>query len=147
MDWTDFRALARLTSLVSATVILMSGCSVYGTRRPPLPESGPSMVDIYRGAYEHAGESSSRTDDVRSRIPLRPATEFNPGPTRMGAQEQIERRFPRVPNPDLVLVVFPHLSQGKYPIPGYVTVFPMYESTEYLLPGEVAQMGVAGAKR
>ena len=49
------------------------------------------------------------------------------------------QRFARVPNPDLVMVVYPHLARGKYPVPGYVTVFPMYEQTHYALPGEVQQ--------
>ena len=36
------------------------------------------------------------------------------------------------------MTVFPHLAKGKYPVPGYVTMFPMYESVEYLLPGEAS---------
>ena len=48
----------------------------------------------------------------------------------------MQQRFARVANPDLVMVVYPHLARGKYPVPGYVTVFPMYESTEYAMPGE-----------
>ncbi len=51
----------------------------------------------------------------------------------------MQQRFARVPNPDLVMVVYPHLAQGKYPVPGYVTVFPMYEQTFYALPGEVGE--------
>lgn len=34
---------------------------------------------------------------------------------------------------------YPHLAKGKYPVPGYVTVFPMYDTVEYALPGEVEQ--------
>ncbi|HET9641887.1 MAG TPA: hypothetical protein VFP68_00665, partial [Burkholderiaceae bacterium] len=40
--------------------------------------------------------------------------------------------------PDLVMHVFPHLARGRYPVPGYVTVFPMYERVEYAMPGEAA---------
>ena len=50
-----------------------------------------------------------------------------------------QQRFARVPNRDLVMVVYPHLAKGKYPVPGYVTVFPMYETVEYALPGEIEQ--------
>jgi conjugative transfer region lipoprotein (TIGR03751 family) len=51
--------------------------------------------------------------------------------------EDIEARFARLPNPDLVMYVAPHLSpNGRYPIPGYSTVFPLYESVEYAMPGE-----------
>ena len=34
------------------------------------------------------------------------------------------------------MYVYPHLAQGRYPVPGYFTAFPMYERVEYLLPGE-----------
>lgn len=49
----------------------------------------------------------------------------------------LQQRFARVPNPDMVMVVFPHMDKQNYPVPGYVTVFPMYEQAVYALPGEV----------
>lgn len=55
------------------------------------------------------------------------------------ALEPMRQRFAKVPNPDLVMVVYPHLAQGKYPVPGYVTTFPMYEETNYALPGEIQE--------
>lgn len=51
----------------------------------------------------------------------------------------LQQRFARVPNPDLVMVVFPHMNKQNYPVPGYVTVFPMYEQTLYALPGEIQE--------
>ena len=80
----------------------------------------------------------SACDTARARLPLRAATEYDPGPAREDATRQIDRRFVRVQNPDLVMAVFPHLAKGKYPIPGYQTIFPMYESVDYLLPGEAS---------
>lgn len=53
------------------------------------------------------------------------------------ALEPMRQRFARLPNPDLVMVVYPHLAQGRYPVPGYVTTFPMYEEIHYVLPGEL----------
>ncbi|MDX1656612.1 MAG: TIGR03751 family conjugal transfer lipoprotein, partial [Candidatus Competibacteraceae bacterium] len=53
------------------------------------------------------------------------------------AADEIEARFPTVPNPTLVLYVFPHLGPHGVPVPGYATAFPLYETVEYALPGEV----------
>ena len=54
------------------------------------------------------------------------------------AQNEIEALFVRLPNPDLILYVFPHLAtEEAIPIPGYSTVFPLYERVIYALPGEV----------
>ncbi|QTQ30094.1 Integrating conjugative element lipoprotein, TIGR03751 [Aromatoleum bremense] len=114
-----------------AAVALLTACSVAGPRSSPLPKEGPTMEQIYR---ERAGEADR--ERAREALPLRPSSEESPGPVREAAMRQIERRFARLANPDLLMVVFPHLAQGKYPVPGYVTAFPMYERVEYLLPGE-----------
>ncbi len=53
------------------------------------------------------------------------------------AQNEIEQQFRRLPNPDLVMYLFPHLSGDlAVPVPGYSTVFPLHERLEYALPGE-----------
>ncbi|WP_262947531.1 TIGR03751 family conjugal transfer lipoprotein [Xenorhabdus indica] len=51
-------------------------------------------------------------------------------------EQEISRQFPRLPNPDMVMYVFPHLAAGNTPIPGYSTVFPFYQQVQYALPGE-----------
>ncbi|WP_416778642.1 TIGR03751 family conjugal transfer lipoprotein [Xenorhabdus budapestensis] len=55
--------------------------------------------------------------------------------SRSAAQE-ISQQFPRLPNPDMVMYVYPHLAAGNTPIPGYSTVFPFYQQVQYALPGE-----------
>ncbi len=63
------------------------------------------------------------------------------------AFNEIEVLFPRLPNPTLVMYVFPHLAgETRAPVPGYATAFPMYEKVEYALPGEVSGQPV-GNKR
>ena len=125
--------------LAVAALTALAGCTVIGgPRSSPLPTSGPTMAQIYAAHKDRAGTGASTAPAVRERLPLRPATEYRPGPAREEPIRQLERRFVRVPNPDLVMTVFPHLAKGKYPVPGYVTAFPMYESVDYLLPGEAS---------
>jgi conjugative transfer region lipoprotein (TIGR03751 family) len=139
MAWTDLRTTILLRLAGLAALAMLSGCTVVsGPRASPLPTGGPTMADIYRSHSNRVAASGSAADQARARLPLRAATEFDPGPAREEAASQIERRFARVANPDLVMTVFPHLAQGKYPVPGYVTAFPMYESVDYLLPGEAS---------
>lgn len=134
MDSTNFFH-SRVT--LAAILLVLSGCSMM-PHESPLPHDGPTMGQIYKDHNARGAATDSEAQAARSRMPLRAADEFDPGPTRESAQAQIERRFARVSNPDLVMTVFPHLAKGKYPVPGYQTMFPMYESVEYLLPGEVA---------
>lgn len=53
------------------------------------------------------------------------------------AQTEIQRQFLRLPNPDLVMYVFPHLAGTEpVPVPGYSTVFSFYQRVQYAMPGE-----------
>ena len=53
------------------------------------------------------------------------------------AQNEIHRQFHRLPNPDLVMYVVPHLAgTDPVPVPGYSTVFPLYQRVQYAMPGE-----------
>ncbi|WP_134611809.1 TIGR03751 family conjugal transfer lipoprotein, partial [Pseudomonas aeruginosa] len=50
---------------------------------------------------------------------------------------EVYRQFQRLPNPDLVMYVYPHLAgTAPVPIPGYTTVFPLYQRVQYAMPGE-----------
>jgi conjugative transfer region lipoprotein (TIGR03751 family) len=53
------------------------------------------------------------------------------------AHTEIEALFPTLPNPQLVMYVYPHLGEDGAPVPGYATAFPLYEHVEYALPGEI----------
>ncbi|WP_444679432.1 TIGR03751 family conjugal transfer lipoprotein [Halomonas sp. E19] len=56
------------------------------------------------------------------------------------ASNEIYSQFRRLPNPDLVMYVFPHLAGSEQvPVPGYSTVFPLYQRTQYAMPGESAR--------
>lgn len=127
------------TSIILRAAMLclatLQGCSISGPRESPLPKSGPKMIDIYE---RHVEENSLYPTAARERPPTRPyddsdgSTGFRPAAT--GA---MDGRFVRLPNPDLEMYVYPHLAKGRYPVPGYVTVFPMFEGVQYALPGEV----------
>lgn len=82
---------------------------------------------------------------ARDCLNRRPVRDDDADLLQVGAQapapslEAVLQRFQRVPNPDLVMYVFPHLARGRYPVPGYYTAFPLYETVEYALPGELPQ--------
>lgn len=53
------------------------------------------------------------------------------------AENEIKSLFPRLPNPDINIYMYPHLStRNRVPVPGYTTVIPLYERVQYALPGE-----------
>jgi conjugative transfer region lipoprotein (TIGR03751 family) len=130
MDWID-----RPSSAALALAALLCGCTAMAPRKSPLPDEGPTMTDIYRHHMATEGANSPR-----ERLPLRRADDDLALEQRRVLSQPLDNRFERLPNPDLTMHVFPHLAQGRYPVPGYDTVFPMYDTIHYALPGEVPPM-------
>jgi conjugative transfer region lipoprotein (TIGR03751 family) len=115
---------------------VLVGCA--GTKDTILPQDGPSMKAIYDA---HLHEMNAQDPLIlRQALGHRPIVTGDAaleGYTREAANE-IDLTFPRLPNPTLVMYVFPHLAgEDQVPVPGYATAFPFYEQVEYALPGEV----------
>jgi conjugative transfer region lipoprotein (TIGR03751 family) len=116
--------------------LVLAGCA--STKDTVLPQDGPSMKAIYEG---HVHEMNADNPQViRGELGDRPIVAGEAalhGYTR-DAFNEIDVLFPRLPNPTLVMYIFPHLAgDADAPVPGYTTAFPMYEQVEYALPGEV----------
>ncbi len=117
--------------------VLLAGCATHKDR--VLPQDGKPMRQIYE---EHFASMGRRViDNARSGLKGGPGDgDANLHGYVRSAHEEIENRFPRLPNPVLVMFVYPHLAGSEgVPVPGYATRFRMYERTEYALPGEVPE--------
>lgn len=134
-----------IATLIWISLLLgLTGCA--STKDSVLPQDGPTMKQIYDQHFEALrgqsvkGARAGLTDRSGTAIPSRgiaPA-ELDLSSYTRDAHNEIEALFPRLPNPTLVMFVYPHLSgQEGVPVPGYATSFPMYEQVEYALPGEV----------
>ncbi|PAU86013.1 TIGR03751 family conjugal transfer lipoprotein [Pseudomonas sp. WN033] len=129
---------------VALAVAVLAGCA---TRKEDLlPHGGRTMQDIW---HQEAGDGGSGQVARRQlldahqqlRRPLSD-TEVQTAPaeqlryTRTAANE-VRSQFHRLPNPDLLMYVFPHLAgTDPVPVPGYSTVFPLYQRVQYAMPGE-----------
>lgn len=122
----------------------VAGCTT--NKQKLLPHGATTMQDVWN-QNTSAGAEGPRTSRqlIEAREALRRpltaaemkrALQAAESYTRT-AQNEITRQFHRLPNPDLVLYVFPHLTgEAAAPVPGYSTVFPFYERVEYAMPGE-----------
>ncbi len=122
------------TKLITAGLIslYLAGCA--GSKETVLPQNGPDMKTIYNNHMQ--GMNQSPNQDIGT---LRTGIGHYDGYIRDAANE-IDTLFPRLPNPTLVMYVFPHLAgEDRTPVPGYVTTFPLYERVEFALPGEVSE--------
>lgn len=128
--------------LLVLAVAALAGCATH--KDDLLPHGGQTMQDIWHQQAGTTGQAAQR-QLLNARLSLRrPLTDADvqaaPAEqtryTRTAANE-IHRQFLRLPNPDLVLYVFPHFAgTDPVPVPGYSTVFPLYQRVQYAMPGE-----------
>ena len=135
---------------LAAAVAVLSGCAT--SKEELLTHSDRTMMDIWQ---QETGGGGSGTGQVARRQLLdarqslrRPLTEANvradvqAAPAEQvrytrTARNEVYRQFQRLPNPDLGMYVFPHLAgTDPVPVPGYTTVFPLYQRVQYAMPGE-----------
>lgn len=138
--WTDAAAGLMAAALLAA----LGGCST--SKEKLLPHGDSTMLDIWdqeTGGSASGGQATRQLLDARQML-RRPLTDSdvqntpatNSAYTRSAANE-IDRQFHRLPNPDLVMYVFPHLAgTDPVPVPGYTTVFPLYQRVQYAMPDE-----------
>ncbi|KKA10053.1 conjugal transfer protein [Pseudomonas ogarae] len=122
---------------ISVFSLVLTGCST--DRETLLPHGEQTMLDIWNNAGSQDTQQQLLAARQQLRRPLAQAdfsVALQEPYTRTTANE-IRNLFPRLPNPDLVLYVYPHLSGTEQaPVPGYSTVFPFYQRVQYALPGE-----------
>lgn len=105
--------------------IWISGCATHS----PLSEmqtNGQTTADLML-------DQSYLSSRVK---PERPAFDYDYSHYTRSAMSELDVLFPRLPNPTLVMFVYPHMSRAGVPVPGYSTAFPLFDSVEYALPGE-----------
>lgn len=122
--------------------LLIAGCST--SKDELLPHGDHTMEDVWdQGTTGSAGSGKNQQLlDARSAL-RRPIEQNDQMPLEASStysrtlQNEIYSQFKRLPNPDLVMYVFPHLAgTDPAPIPGYSTVFPLYQRVQYAMPGE-----------
>ncbi len=126
------------------SALLLTGCAT--SKDELLTHDGQTMHDIWSreaGGGTGGGRVARELLDARQSL-RRPLTseEIDGAAADQArysrtAQNEIYSQFKRLPNPDLVMYVFPHLAgTDPVPVPGYSTVFPLYQRVQYALPGE-----------
>ena len=124
MTWIDLLP-KMILAVVLAMALVLAGCA------------GQSAQRIFE-----SGEPSLKSRYGRTLAVERSITGFSTGRDEgyvRDAEKELDVLFPELPNPRLTLFVFPHITPGGAPIPGYTTAFYLYDHQRiFALPGEVA---------
>lgn len=113
--------------------LLMASCST--TKQEMFPhDENKTIMDIWHGS----NSANLELIDARSilRRPVIDLVDIQSTYSRDSVNE-IKSQFARLPNPDLVMYVYPHLAgSDPVPVPGYTTIFPLHTKVQYAMPGE-----------
>ncbi len=127
-----------IASLISVlTLLCLSSCSSMMSNR--LPSGSVTMAQAYNDAINGSHGDSLNKGPAKLLTLRRQSQNYNVY-TRT-QENEINSQFPQLPNPSIVMYVYPHEAGTRFnktPIPGYSTVFPMYQHVYYAMPGEVA---------
>lgn len=123
-----------------AAALALGGCAT--SKDELLPHGEHTMLDVWnQETSASGGQAAKPLLDARQCL-RRPLTDPASAQASLAdytrtAANEIHRQFHRLPNPDMVMYVFPHLAGSEaVPVPGYSTVFPFYERVQYAMPGE-----------
>ncbi|ELD0454371.1 TIGR03751 family conjugal transfer lipoprotein [Escherichia coli] len=123
--------------LLVLVALLLVGCST--SKDEILPPGDGTMLDLWQN------KASSARTTTEARSVLRRGLTDTEMATRQtleesytrDAQNEIQQLFPRLPNPDMVIYIYPHMAGNEpAPVPGYSSVFSFYSRVQYALPGE-----------
>lgn len=113
------------------------GLTACTTAGDAIPQGGPTMAQVYEEAMQKS--NGETLDQVRAQI--NPTVAYNSintlSPYTRTADNEINNLFPTLPNPQVVMYIYPHLAgQDEAPVPGYSTAFNVFEREHYAMPGE-----------
>ena len=113
------RRILRTLTLAWISLSIVAGCA--SSKNKLFDDDMPTMKTIHDNKFHHTGA-------VSLDVPERPLNETSTD------QDTI---FQWLPNPTLVMYVFPHLTEAGLPVPGYSTFFRLYTQEHIAAPGEL----------
>jgi len=127
------------SACITAVSLLVVGCV---SPKSVLFTEGPTMQEVLQGAQGQRAAGQQKGDQTKNAMRLsahvntREVVSYDSF-TRDSVNETTQL-FPKLKNPTFSLYVNPHLSTAsRAPVPGYTTVFSLYNRDEYALPEEV----------
>lgn len=122
---------------IALGAVLAGGCSTKPRDTDIFPDGGATTAELLTGVKDkvtaYFGTSAERADYLGH--PL--VEKYTPNSSRSLAHiDELRRDFHQVPNPEITAYVFPHLNDGEMPVPGYFTIFNLYDTDHYALEQE-----------
>ncbi|STY52255.1 TIGR03751 family conjugal transfer lipoprotein [Mannheimia haemolytica] len=118
------------------SALAVTGCTT--STQELLPTNGSTMKDIWDKGASNNELHIYRSQNGRKLDPVNYIPNSEQRAYTRTAENEINNLFPRLPNPDLIMYIYPHQTNSGEPlsIPGYSTVLPFYGRVQYAQPGD-----------
>lgn len=121
--------------IICLSAMLLSACSSSPKEKQLLPDSGLTTAEIIAGGQSGGDYYGTGIKADYLGTPLVSAYAPNSSYSLAHVNE-LRRDFHQVPNPEIVGYVYPHIVNNQLPVPGYFTVFRLYNRDHYALATE-----------
>ena len=147
---TQSKCVGLLGAVLALSTLLLSGCA---TSIPNPPTGQPTVSEAYQAALSdddyalhndmhHQGEEGNEgairlakgEKGYHTEVPSLAGALQNPQLLKEQARDN--QNFPMLPNPQVMVYLFPHVTDGL-PIHGNWSTFSLYANNHYALPSEV----------
>lgn len=115
--------------LIVSLCMLMAACST--SKEKIFKEDMPTMKEIYTQKFHQLDTSQQPVIERNVEQTVEPdkiaLSEF----AIASSYRELQQQFPKAPNPVMLMVIFPHLTQNGTPVPEYNTYFYLYETDHF----------------
>lgn len=127
---------------ISLLTLILGSCA---TKPPAPPADAPSIKESYLAAMNnqtgyvvHHGNTGSKSQyyETHKKIDIPSLKGAMQNLNLLSQQAKDNENFPMLPNPQVMLYIYPHFQDGL-PIHGNWTTFAMYSENHYALPSEI----------
>lgn len=112
--------------------ISVAAVACAGPKKSMVKPDAKTMQQVYE---EKFGDRDAG-DNLHLQRPVADGIADLRGYTRDAAVE-LNALFPIVPNPTLIMFIYPHVTDAGREVPGYSSRLKMYQHEHYALPGEM----------
>lgn len=126
--------------IILTTMIILVGCSSM-EKKELLPDGGLTTAQIYSGQQSSSDSVNSQSTNYYDKgyYLTKPLDIENRSMSDISAHhlEELRQDFKTVPNPEILGYVMPHFNhKTDIPVPGYFTIFKLYNREHYARSGE-----------
>ncbi len=115
--------------LMLSLCLILAACST--SKEKIFKEDMPTMKEIYTDKFHHLDVSQQLVIERKLEHTVEPNRAVISSSSVASSYKELQKQFPKAPNPIMLMLIFPHLTQSGTPVPEYNTYFRFYKNDHF----------------